>query len=344
MVLVYRITLLSQSVSSVTREENDPTGIFAGKLQLRLKELNWRHWAFYLGAPLLLGIEATFENWWLLELSGLTNALLFYCGHALLPWWLTCATTFVAWKVLTPWRPNQVIVMLLGVSIALLLSNPYGEWLDTRFLSPAMEAAHSGGVNRDLLNSRFSRFWAYLFQPAVFWVGINLLFDRFLQFPRYRYSTPGDVDPAAPSDTNTPPDLLPGFHEAVASEPRFLRHLDETPKFQEILAIKAEQHYIKLHTEDRDYMILYRFSDAIAELEKNAGLQVHRSYWIRSSAVEEIKTESKKMTVRLKSGMEIPVSQPYQALVRQMTTDQPSKQSPRIRKRARSAIDDTAAP
>ncbi len=64
-------------------------------------------------------------------------------------------------------------------------------------------------------------------------------------------------------------------------------------------------------------MILYRFSDAIAELDKSIGMQVHRSHWIRKSAIDDVMTRSKKMAVRLASGLEVPVSQPYQALVRQ---------------------------
>jgi hypothetical protein len=33
------------------------------------------------------------------------------------------------------------------------------------------------------------------------------------------------------------------------------------------LAIKAEQHYIRVYSPDKEYMILYRFSDAVRELD-----------------------------------------------------------------------------
>ncbi|NND35948.1 MAG: LytTR family transcriptional regulator [Gammaproteobacteria bacterium] len=82
-------------------------------------------------------------------------------------------------------------------------------------------------------------------------------------------------------------------------------------------AVSAEQHYINVHTPAQDYMVLYRFSDAVSELGNTVGLRVHRSHWIRKSAIAEIKTDAKKMIVRLHSGLEVPVSQPYQALVRQ---------------------------
>jgi DNA-binding LytR/AlgR family response regulator len=85
-----------------------------------------------------------------------------------------------------------------------------------------------------------------------------------------------------------------------------------------VLAIKAEQHYIRVFAGDKSYMTLYRFSDALAEMADMPGLQVHRSYWVRPEFIEKIRRGSGKMTVHLRSGMEVPVSGPYKVLVKQM--------------------------
>lgn len=301
----------------VIQEAPVPGRTMHDALQGRLGRIGWRHWAFYVLAPLLLGVYATFENWWLLQNAGLANTLLFYCAHALLPWWLTCAVTAVVWKSLARWKPNPVIVMLLGVSIAVLVSNPYGDWLDVHFLR---ETATTAITDNDhaVLAGRFGRFWSYLLQPAVIWVGVNLLFDRLLDFPRYRYNLPERRDmQAAPAPAEPRREPLPAQVPAGITAPRFLDHLDEAPDFEDVCAIKAEQHYIKVHTPKRSHMVLYRFSDAIAELDKNLGLQVHRSWWVRTGAIKAIKTDAKRMLLMLESGLEVPVSQPYQALVRQ---------------------------
>lgn len=299
------------------REASGTDQVSAAAPRHLLGRFGWQHWAFYVGAPLILGVYATFENWWLLETTGLLRTLLFYCGHALLPWWLACAMTALVWKSLARWEPNQIIVMLLGVSIAVLLSDPYGAWLDSRFLTQTVSAAHAAGSGGEIIEGRFARFWSYLLQPAIMWVGINLLFDRLLDFPRYRYGVEATIPRPGDNSTRQLTDELPAPSVPAASAPRFLEHLEEAPELDDICVIKAEQHYIKVHTPEGDHMILYRFSDAIADLDKTIGIQVHRSYWVRLAAIDEIKTDSKKMTLLLKSGLEVPVSQPYQALVRQ---------------------------
>ncbi|MGI9342884.1 MAG: LytTR family DNA-binding domain-containing protein [Gammaproteobacteria bacterium] len=281
----------------------------------RFGKVGWKHLSFFVGVPIILGTSATFENWWLLEAAGLANTLLFYGGHALLPWWLTCIVTAALMRLLAPWRPNQIIIMLLGVSLALLLSIPYGKWLDTMFLTQVANGAHEGAAT--VLEGRFARFWAYLLQPTILWVGINLIFDRLLDFPRYRYDVPNETETIDARSAANSPDTVDSASGSAPLIPRFLQHLDEPPDEKDVCAIKAEQHYIKLHTSTQDYMVLYRFSDAVAELGSESGLQVHRSYWVRKSAIEGVRTDGKKMSLRLKSGLEVPVSQPYQALARQ---------------------------
>jgi hypothetical protein len=285
----------------------------------RLAPIGWKPIAFFIAVPIILGTWATFENWWLLETAGLQNALIFYIGHALLPWWLTCLMTALVMRLLARWRPNQIVIMLLGVSLALFLSIPYGEWLESVFVTDAITSAHGGAEAQRVSDSRFARFWSYLLQPAILWVGINLIFDRLLDFPRYRY----DVPQAIATSEVSPAEDVPGTsdipEEPAAPAPRFLQHLDDPPDADDVYAIKAEQHYIRLYTPTQDYMVLYRFSDAVAELGSATGLQVHRSYWVRNTAIEGIRRDAKKMFLQLKSGLEVPVSQPYQALVRQTT-------------------------
>ena len=86
----------------------------------------------------------------------------------------------------------------------------------------------------------------------------------------------------------------------------------------DVIAVKAEQHYIKIVTATRNYLVLHRFSDALCELPSSDGLQIHRSWWVRRNAIQRVRQSSRKMSVILQTGEEIPVSGPYQVLVRQL--------------------------
>ena len=86
----------------------------------------------------------------------------------------------------------------------------------------------------------------------------------------------------------------------------------------EVLAIKAEQHYIRVYTPEREYMLLYRFSDAVRELGPDIGIQVHRSYWVNKKAIDCVKPRTKKFLIKLVTGTEIPVSIPYHAMVKDL--------------------------
>ena len=65
-------------------------------------------------------------------------------------------------------------------------------------------------------------------------------------------------------------------------------------------------------------MILYRFSDAVRELDDMLGQQVHRSYWVNTSAIESVHAKAKDFQIRISSGADIPVSTPYQGMIREL--------------------------
>jgi DNA-binding LytR/AlgR family response regulator len=87
---------------------------------------------------------------------------------------------------------------------------------------------------------------------------------------------------------------------------------------EDVLIIKAEQHYIKVVTPDRNYMVLYRFSDAINEIDPTLGQQVHRSYWVNTNAITSVRAKAKDFFVVMQNEEQVPVSGPYQGMVREL--------------------------
>lgn len=83
-----------------------------------------------------------------------------------------------------------------------------------------------------------------------------------------------------------------------------------------IIALSAEDHYLRVYTERGDTLIHYRFSDAVRALGA-AGVQVHRSWWVAKNAVERIERESSRHVLVLTGGVRVPVSRTYGLAARQ---------------------------
>jgi hypothetical protein len=84
----------------------------------------------------------------------------------------------------------------------------------------------------------------------------------------------------------------------------------------EIHAVSAEDHYLRVHTSAGETMILMRLADAIRELSALPGMQTHRSWWVAKQGLAETARGDGKVTLKLKSGAEAPVSRTYQKAVK----------------------------
>ena len=75
-----------------------------------------------------------------------------------------------------------------------------------------------------------------------------------------------------------------------------------------IIALKAEDHYVRVFTDHGDSLVLMRFADAISRVAQTNGIQVHRSYWVRESAIEALTRKGRRYELRLSNGLVVPVS------------------------------------
>lgn len=83
----------------------------------------------------------------------------------------------------------------------------------------------------------------------------------------------------------------------------------------EVIAMRADDHYIHVQTRSGRAMIKHRFSDAVSELEAH-GTQVHKSWWVNFGAIARIEREGRNMVVRLHDGTRVPVSRSRAGTVR----------------------------
>lgn len=95
------------------------------------------------------------------------------------------------------------------------------------------------------------------------------------------------------------------------------RGLARKADLSRLLAVTAEDHYLRLHLEGGDRpLILYRFGDALADLDGLDGLQVHRGAWVAARAVAGADREGRRWWLRLPDGTRLPVSDRHLPAVR----------------------------
>jgi hypothetical protein len=97
---------------------------------------------------------------------------------------------------------------------------------------------------------------------------------------------------------------------AALTGPQPLRLAARLPAALEgpILALQAEDHYVRIHTTRGSTLLLMRFADAIAELDGQPGLQVHRSWWVARAAVTGAARTGRRAELVLSNGLSVPVS------------------------------------
>jgi LytTr DNA-binding domain len=114
-----------------------------------------------------------------------------------------------------------------------------------------------------------------------------------------------------PSDGAPAQEPVPDPQPIPPGPPRFAERLPIGLQSARILALSAEDHYLRVHTDAGDALILMRLSDAIAEIEAANGLQTHRSWWVARDAVTSAKRSESKGVISLANGVEAPVSRTY---------------------------------
>jgi len=85
----------------------------------------------------------------------------------------------------------------------------------------------------------------------------------------------------------------------------------------DIYAVESEDHYLRVHTSAGQELILMRLADAVRELVGVEGMQTHRSWWVAKQGLADVVKGDGRLTLKLKSGAEAPVSRTYAKAVKE---------------------------
>lgn len=80
---------------------------------------------------------------------------------------------------------------------------------------------------------------------------------------------------------------------------------------QEMIAIQAEDHYVRVHTDSGSELVPMRFAEAVEELALAHGFRLHRSWWAAAEAIESVRWSRGGGEARLAVGISAPVSRSY---------------------------------
>ena len=107
-----------------------------------------------------------------------------------------------------------------------------------------------------------------------------------------------------------PPEYPPEF---VSKLPAALR--------RDILALEAEDHYVRVHTLHGSALVLMRLADAAALIDPRLGLRVHRSWWVAKDGVRALERMPGRVIARLVDDTAVPISRTHLSAVRTVLTD-----------------------
>lgn len=274
--------------STIARPAGRPAWLFEN---LETKAL------FYVGVPAFTALIFGLNHTGMARHLTVGVGVPYWLGIAF-PLWLTFdLSSRLAALVLKPWKPRRVIVLLAGALLGVLVFSPYLQVYTTWF-QRFLPAGASYSVTTPKLSTLadLGRLLAYSGAP-LYWITIASAFSRFLDYPGYVRGEPREAPPVV----EAPP--APQVEERSG-----VRALVPNRLGQEILALQAEDHYVRVFTDRGDTLIRYRFSEAVREMRSQPGIQIHRSYWVALSAVQQVRPDGKGFRVKLQNGLEAPVS------------------------------------
>lgn len=133
--------------------------------------------------------------------------------------------------------------------------------------------------------------WSNLVQP---WFDVFVVCFTAMLFRQLVWSRP----PAPPGVAEPGEDPVGAFRQRLSAKRRAA----------ELIAVAAEDHYLRVHTDAGDELIAARFGDALEELAGVRGFRTHRSWWVAADAIEDVKWRRGRGEARLKCGLVVPVS------------------------------------
>lgn len=232
--------------------------------------------------------------------SSLILSLFFWSATVMVGWLSAALGTAILDRICARLRPPLWAITLVGPIIAaLLLHRPIAEILSLAHSFQVSCAGLGESTSLRLEWDSLDRFLLNVTPGTISWVALNYVFDRILGIPRYRYDVQ-KPETGARAPEEPPANVMPSLFGRVAFAER-----------GRLVAIRAEDHYVRIYTDAGEDMTLLRLSDAIQMAHPVTGMQIHRSIWVADEAIKTFRRTGHTGLVVLSNGLELPVSRSY---------------------------------
>lgn len=252
------------------------------------------------GIPLLMALHLGWHHPGATSLGQRAVELGYFSGLALMSWCSLILCTHALFYFFRPLRPAPWVLWLGGALLSLVVMSwpkmVYVQLSDVFLASP-----YHGSDGPFLSWSRITQALNNAPPGIIAWLAVNAFYDRVLNLPRFRYPAQVMVSPARPVFELPAP---------ASQAPDFLATLPGI-RTEQVLALEACDHYIRVHTGTSTPMVHYRFGDAVEQMTGVPGLQVHRSYWVASRAMQALQRHKHGHQLLLSHGVQVPVSRTY---------------------------------
>jgi hypothetical protein len=108
--------------------------------------------------------------------------------------------------------------------------------------------------------------------------------------------------------------VVPPLPEA---ERAFRLRLSAKRRGARLIALQAEDHYVRVHTDAGSELLSMRFSEAVEELAQAHGYRLHRSWWASADAIEAVRWKRGTGEAHLTGDIVAPVSRSCAAALKQ---------------------------
>ena len=218
-------------------------------------------------------------------------------------WASTIVCTNLVYALLRRLSPPLWMTATLGVVVAALLILPLARFYllwGYEWAGVTQAADKLGTIGFNL--TYFRKFFANVVPGGLCWILVNYFYRDVLYARRYGTEARTVLAPAA--------SRLVGIDSVASQEPTFVAML---PSHQRgaLIALKAEDHYLQVYTENGSGLVRWRFADALNAVASLKGLQVHRSYWVNTAFVRTLHRHGHALELEMKNGLKFPVSRAY---------------------------------
>ena len=94
-------------------------------------------------------------------------------------------------------------------------------------------------------------------------------------------------------------------------------HLGVAMRNSTLLALQAEDHYVRVYTTAGNDLVLLRFRDTLNSVSDRPGFRLHRSWWAAEAAIQSARFRDGKGDVTLTGDILAPLSRTYVGALRE---------------------------